>query len=198
MISKKKNISLGNTNIGKTLGYNPNNTKKSKNKTKKIKPSKILVTFPKIFNINRIINNSIPSKENALNIHVDNIDMPNDFIYYQKNIIIIANLWNTNKLLTKRLTHSSKKYNDLINNKNELEKYNIVKDKKCCLENIDNPTIQDYYIKASLLDASKEDGKRRFIDDIFTEFNTINFLATMESRIRFLKLIIKTFTMVSK
>ena len=38
--------------------------------------------------------------------------------------------------MTKRLTHSSKNYKELINVKNELDNYNIVKNKKCCLENI--------------------------------------------------------------
>ena len=97
--------------------------KKMKNKStlkKKMSLKKKLENkFPKIYKINRILDNN-KKKDDNMNILIDNISMPKDFEYYMEDIIKIANLWNTSKELNKRCSFSSKGWTGTKNNPNKL------------------------------------------------------------------------------
>lgn len=165
-------------------------TKKRKNRNIKnyTQKQKLKYLYPNIYKINRYQTNK---KTNQFNILLDNVDLPKDFNYLLENVRKIAHLWNTNPLLKKRLSYSSTDCMDLLN-KNKIGKYSVKMDifKEDEYDN-DTPKSTDFIKKLKMMDYSKSN--KKFLEDIFTDFNTINFFNSLISRLRFIKLVIYTF-----
>ena len=103
-------------------------------------------------------------------------------------------MWNTNPLLKKRLSYSSNDCMDLFNKK-QLHKYSIpIESTELSKEdnsNSSNLKKNDFITKLKNMDYSKTN--KKFLEDIFTDFNTVHFFNSLISRLRFIKLVIYTF-----
>jgi len=167
--------------------------KNSKNKKIKIKKKslkkKLLHKFPQIYRVNRISDKKYENLSD-FNLMIDKIDFPNDYDYFKNNVIKIAQLWDTPDDLFQRCSYDSYDVKDLFNKSNK-NKY-----KQNSKQNFtDDIKYINFLYKAGNLDDSKIDAFRALLDDAATDFNTFNFLDNLESRLRFIKLIIETFTL---
>lgn len=179
-----------------------NNTRQKrtiKNKTKKktknyTHTQKLKYLYPDIYQINRYTSNNNYQKKH-LNILLDKVDLPKDFTYLVENVRKIANLWNTNPLLKKRLSYSSKDCMDLLH-LNDISQFSIQMQpnepfKEEEYNNGGNLQTRDFVRKLKTMDYSKPN--KKMLEDILTDFNTVHFFNSLTTRLRFIKIVIYTF-----